>query len=159
MDGLTILIGCIAIAVVFYKHYIRAIDYPDVNKLTKRDIKRLTVYAVGDYIWLPVRRGYTKFKMMGMYYQDIPFHFVGRFNGYAKALTENNYDDYAIAIIVPLYKKEKQIGFVPRGNKELHSYILSQGGKVKAYGYIGSTAFNRDFYGEVCVKFKKELAN
>ncbi len=69
MDGLTILIGCIAIVVVFYKHYIRTIDCLYVNKLKKRDIKRLTVYAVGDYIWLPVKRGYTKFKLMGMYYQ------------------------------------------------------------------------------------------
>ena len=78
---------------------------------------------------------------------------VGKFNGYAIAQIDNEHDQYAIAIY---NDNEQHLGFLPRGNDSLHSYILNDGGKVHAYGYIGCRN-DGEMYGEACVETDKNL--
>lgn len=98
-------------------------------------------------ISLSPRKGYTYFPLVGMFYHLNENNF-GKFNGYAVAETDNQYDDYAVAIYD---ESGYKIGYLPKGNKKTHSYILSQGGEVHAYGYVQIT-FNGMFDGAVCVE-------
>lgn len=110
---------------------------------------------VGDKcIGLSARKGYNKFSIAGAYYRDLPITMVGKFNGYAIAQTENEYDQYAIAI----YNDAGiRLGFLPKGNQNLHSYIINEGEqkRVHAYGYLAW--HGSGMYGEVCVETDKNL--
>lgn len=111
-------------------------------------------YYVSKYrklIGLSARKGYQKFDLMGVYYRDLSLSMVGKFNGYACAETNNEYDPFAIAI----YNDDGvHLGYLPRETKWLHSYILDEGGKVHAYGYL---AYADGMYGETCVEVDKRL--
>lgn len=98
-------------------------------------------------ISLSPRKGYTYFSLVGMYYYLNENNF-GKFNGYAVAETNNQYDKYAITIYD---ESGHKIGHLPKGNKKVHSYIQSQGGQVHAYGYV-QIYFNGTFDGAVCVE-------
>lgn len=102
-------------------------------------------------IGLSARKGYEKFQIAGAYYRNLPVEMVGRFNGYAMAETNNEYDPFAIGIY---NDAGMHLGFLPRGNEKLHSYILDEGGRVHAYGYLG---YNSGMYGETCVETDKNL--
>ena len=101
-------------------------------------------------ISLSPRKGYTYFSLVGMFYYLNENNF-GKFNGYAVAETDNPYDNYAVAIYD---ESGHKIGHLPKGNKKTHSYILSQGGRVHAYGYV-QIFFNGKFDGAVCVETNK----
>lgn len=128
------------------------------SKGTADKLKFLTEdqkYYIGDkYISLYARKGYASFDIVGIYYRNLPLNkIIGRFNGYAIAQTDNSHDLYAIAI----YKDDNtHIGFIPGGNSRLHAYILREGGKVHAYGYIGQNS-DTYFYGATCVESDKSL--
>lgn len=110
-------------------------------------------YYIGNKcIGLSPRKGYEKFSIAGVFYRNLPVSMVGKFNGYAIAETDNRYDPYAIAI----YNDEGiHLGFLKKGNKALHSYIIGENGKVHAYGYL---AWNDSgMYGETCVEVNKNL--
>lgn len=110
-------------------------------------------YYIGNKcIGLSARKGYGKFPIAGAYYRDLPITMVGKFNGYAIAQTDNEYDQYAIAV----YNDAGiHIGFLPRGNKKQHSYIIDEGEdkRVHAYGYLAW--HGSGMYGEVCVETDK----
>lgn len=104
----------------------------------------------GFNVSLSPRKGYGYFGLVGMYY-NLTENNYGRFNGYAVAEVDNVYDDYAIAI----YEESgHKIGHLPKGNKKLYNYILNEGGKVHAYGYVQIT-FDGMFDGAVCVEEDK----
>lgn len=109
-------------------------------------------YYIGrKVIGLSARKGYQKFQIAGAYYRNLPIEMVGKFNGCAMAETNNQYDPLAIAI----YNDDGiHLGYLPKGNKALHSYILAEGGKVHAYGYLG---YDDGMYGETCVEVDKNL--
>lgn len=106
-------------------------------------------YYIGNKcIGLSPRKGYQKYSIAGVCYRNLPITSIGKFNGYAFAETDNEHDPYAIAIYNDAHT---HLGFLPRGNRSLHSYIIKEGKKVHAYGYIGCDS-NDNMYGEVCVE-------
>lgn len=143
----------------------KLITYTDNEKIAKEIINKygkytdheivngIDVYYIGDkVIGLSPRKGYGKCGIVGVHFRNLPITQVGKFNGFALAETENKFDDYAIAI----YNDAKvHLGYLPKNNKELHSYILDNGGKVHAYGYMGCGC-NGSMYGEVCVEINKD---
>lgn len=131
-------------------------DVPRFNdgasKPQTQSSKRYDDYFVGcKCISLSARKGYKSFEIAGVYYRSLPIEMVGRFNGYVVAETDNLHDPYAIAV----YNDARDhLGFLPRGNKAQHDYIIDNGGSVHAYGYLG---YNDGMYGEVCVETDKTL--
>lgn len=121
----------------------------DTRGLTE-DQKYYIGYKV---IGLSARKGYIKTDIVGVYYRHLPLTMLGRFNGYAEAQHNNEYDLYAIAIY---NDNGTHLGFLEGGNKRLHSYITNEGSRVHAYGYIGCT-HGDSMYGQVCVEVNKEL--
>lgn len=69
---------------------------------------------------------------------------LGDFMGYVRALKSNPQDKYAIGV----YVGNKKVGFLPRGNKELHEKLIANGGTAGADGYIakGKSEDGRLFY-------------
>lgn len=126
--------------------------YKKGNETLIQSSKSYDDYYIGyKCISLYSRKGYSHFRIAGVYYRNLPIETVGKFNGYAVAKTDNKYDPYAIEV----YNDARtHVGFLPRGNKSLHAYILNNGGSVHAYGYIG---YNDTMYGEVCVEADKTL--
>lgn len=139
-------------------------DRSNKKEVTKRSIQQMPEinnvltdnqkYYIGDrVIGLTPRKGYEKFPIAGTYYQNLPMTVVGKFNGYAELEPDNEYDKLAIAV----YNDEKvHLGYLPKGNKKLYSYIGDNGGRVHAYGYIGCHD-DGGMYGEVCVETDKGL--
>lgn len=125
---------------------------PQDNVLKKQSVINCNDYYIGQkVISLSARKGYQKFQIAGVYYRNLSVKLIGKFNGYAKAETDNEYDPYAIAIY---NDSDTHLGYLPRGNEKLHSYIMMESGKVHAYGYLG---YNNEMYGEVCVESNKDL--
>ncbi|WP_106831140.1 HIRAN domain-containing protein [Parabacteroides pacaensis] len=119
------------------------------------DSTTVDYYFVGDKcIGLSARKGYSKYRIAGVYYRNLPLSMVGRFNGYAEVELHNKYDSFAIAI----YNDAGiHLGYIPKEyNRKLHSYIMENGGKVHAYGYIACDSRN-SMYGETCVETDKTL--
>lgn len=99
------------------------------------------------------RQGYDIHTLVGMRYRDLAMSDLGKFEGYAEAQEDNEFDDYAVAI----YSHEgTHLGFIPSGNEEAHQYILDNFGTVDAYGYIAYSE-NDGFYGAVCVEYNDDL--
>ena len=140
MDWIIIGIFIIAVLAIFaFKS-----DYGKEKKTileTQKRIKQTEVLSesqrhyIGDKcISLYERKGYELSPIAGAYYQNLSISIVGKFNGYAVAETDNKYDPCAIAV----YSNDRiHLGFLPKGNKKLHTYILKEGGTVHAYGYMG----------------------
>lgn len=74
---------------------------------------------------------------------------IGKFEGYAWAEDDNEHDKYAISI----YGNDKgHVGYIPRGNYDLHERLMSDHRMGDAYGYIAYSE-NDGFYGAVCVEY------
>ena len=99
------------------------------------------------------RSGYERYPIKGLQFRRIKLTDIGCFEGYAKAEKDNKYDDYAIA----LYREDnKHIGYLPASNRQLHQYILENGGCVHCVGCIMAKHTKRNrFYGEVIVECDK----
>ncbi len=99
------------------------------------------------------RQGYSCLRIMGLQHYYARISQIGRFEGYARAEINNEYDAYAIAI----YREDNlQMGYLPAGNSVLHGYILQQGGCVHCEGYIATYKTGR-LFGAVAVESNKEL--
>lgn len=87
-----------------------------------------------------------------MYYRDLSTADVGKFEGFAEAETDNEYDSYAVAIHS---NNGIHLGYIPRENILVHQHILENNGTGKAYGYV---AFSNHggYYGEICILYNKE---
>lgn len=83
------------------------------------------------------------FSIKGINFCGIDDSMLGDFAGTARALKSNPHDPYAIGI----YRGSKRVGFLPKGNKELHDKIMAVGGSVDADGYIAKDKEDgRTFY-------------
>ena len=121
----------------------------EVSRNRAPSIREESYYIGEKVISLYQRKGYEKFPIRGAHYRNLPIEMVGKFNGYAIAQRDNEYDPYAIAIY---NDSGVHLGFIPRGNYHLHQYISEEGGRVHAYGYLQWVDGMR---GEVCVETDK----
>lgn len=117
-------------------------------------------YYVGEKcIGLSARKGYSKIPMVGMMHRNLDRSDLGKFEGWAEAETDNEHDPYAIAI----YREDYiHVGYLPRGNSELHELIESEGGRVHCYGFIACERLDdygepEYYYAAVCVETDKDL--
>lgn len=87
------------------------------------------------------------YSIKGINFCAIDDSMLGDFEGTAKALRSNSHDPYAIGI----YRGNKRVGFLPRGNKELHVRIMANGGSTGVMGYIAKAEENGGtfYYGKV----------
>ncbi len=94
-----------------------------VNRQTRRSASvSMEVNEVPDY----------PYSIKGINYADIDDTFLGDFFGYVRALKSNRHDPYAIGV----YVKNRRVGFLPKGDAQLHARIMALGGSVGADGYI-----------------------
>lgn len=105
-------------------------------------------------LWLSSKKGYTKFKMVGMHYRRLKRSDMGEFNGYAKAEINNSYDRYAVAIY---NNSGNHVGYLSSGNKNIHTLILENGGSLPAYGYISCDSSLSNMTGEVAIRTNTSL--
>ena len=85
-----------------------------------------------------------EYNIKGINYCYIDDSMLGYFIGTAKALRSNPHDPYAIGV----YRGNRRVGFLPRGNRELHAKITVLGGSATLDGYIAKTSDDdgREFY-------------
>lgn len=90
-----------------------------------------------------------EYSIKGINFRDIDDSMLGDFVGTARALKSNSHDAYAIGV----YRGNRRVGFLPRGNKELHAEIIARGGSVRVDGYIAKAEGEADgrtfYYGKV----------
>lgn len=101
------------------------------------------------------RNGYTEYPIVGIRFRGLSLTDIGRFEGYARAEADNKYDDYAISVF---REDHTNLGYIPAGNIQLHSYILNNGGYVHCLGYI-ATRNRKSFYGGVAIESNKHLVS
>lgn len=93
------------------------------NRQTRRSASvSMEVNEVPDY----------PYSIKGINYADIDDTFLGDFFGYVRALKSNRHDPHAIGV----YVKNRRVGFLPKGDAQLHARIMALGGSVGAEGYI-----------------------
>ena len=149
--SLILLVAAIIVGIAIYLYFKKRTKKTSTFQLTVENVDKLAEYGTGRSINLTIKKGYSKYKLIGINYLNLPFHIIGEFSGYAEAETDGGEIYASIAI----YDEEGlQRGFIPKKNYELYSYIVSKGGTVDAYGYLASKEINTDFYGEVCIEFK-----
>lgn len=87
------------------------------------------------------------YSIKGINFCNVDDSMLGDFAGTARALKSNPHDPYAIGI----YRGSKHVGFLPRGNQELHKRITVLGGSVDADGYIAKAKEDGKtfYYGKV----------
>lgn len=68
------------------------------------------------------------FPIKGLFYRDLEDKYIGESDGYVRALVSNEHDSYAIGVFVG----PRRVGFLPRGNYELHTYLMENGGRADA---------------------------
>lgn len=73
-----------------------------------------------------------EYSIKGINFRGIDDTMLGDFEGYVRALKSNQYDSYAIGV----YIGSRKVGYLPRGNKDLHRAIMLKGGTTAANGYI-----------------------
>lgn len=127
------------------------------QKQTKaKELKSADIYYYDTYIKtisLYARKGYKKYPLVGIGYRDLPLSAIGKFEGYAWAEDDNEHDKYAISI----YGNDKgHVGYIPRGNYDLHERLMSDHRMGDAYGYIAYSESD-GFYGAVCVEYNDDL--
>lgn len=94
-----------------------------------------------------VSGGY-KYDIKGINFRDLDDSYLGDFIGTARALKSNQHDPYAIGI----YIGARRVGFLPRGNSQLHAEIMAAGGSVGVEGYIARATDEQGrsfYYGKV----------
>ena len=98
----------------------------------------------------PLQRGIEgEYSIKGINLSGITDKYLGDFDGTAKAITDNEYDPYAVAI----YVGKKRIGWLPAGCVDVHKAIMELGGSIDVYVYIGKAIDEDDghefYYGKV----------
>ena len=100
-------------------------------------------------ISLDKRKDYEPRSIVGMTYRYLSMSDLGKFNGFAQAEDDNEFDDFAVAIY---NDRGKHLGYIPRDDEEMHEYITDNFGSVNAYGYVAYSE-NEGYYGEVCIEY------
>ena len=95
------------------------------------------------------RKDYESRSIVGMTYRYLSMSDLGKFNGFAQAEDDNEFDDFAAAIY---NDRGKHLGYIPRDDEEMHEYITDNFGSVNAYGYVAYSE-NEGYYGEVCIEY------
>ena len=86
-----------------------------------------------------------EYSIKGINKSGITDKYLGSHDGTAKAITDNDYDPYAVAIFVG----KKQVGWLPAGCVDVHKAIMELGGSIDVYVYIGKATDDddgHDFY-------------
>ena len=95
------------------------------------------------------RKGYVSRPLVGMKYRNLSTSDLGKFEGYAWAENDNEFDDYAVSIVSA---KGTRIGYIPRDDYEMHENITGNLGASHAYGYVAYSESD-GYYGEVCIEY------
>lgn len=139
--GVVLSFPSLLVLVIFLSELVHPTNYNSSNN---------TYYTSGyNNIWLEKRKGYNKFTMVGMYYRNLKFSDMGKFEGYAIAERNNMYDTYAVAIYT---NSGKHLGYLPSGNKTIHQLIIDSGKPLPAYGYVSCNSYGSNFTAEVGIK-------
>lgn len=110
---------------------------------TDVDLGPQTIHARAVYTY-PLVGAYYRWKERGIDASDL-----GSFVGIAKAQTDNPYDPYAIAIYaIKPDDSHRHIGFLPRGKKDMHDFILRLGGSFPVVGVLTNAAYDLKSYDE-----------
>ncbi len=90
-----------------------------------------------------------RYSIKGINLSGINDKYLGEHDGTAKAITDNDYDPYAVAIFVG----KKQVGWLPAGCVDVHKEIMELGGSMDVDVYIGKAVDEDDghefYYGKV----------
>lgn len=113
-----------------------------------------TVPKQKDFYCSPIDapEGYYYHEMVGMKYH-VSDDDLGVKEAYALAEENNQYDPYAISIHRDF--TNKTVGYIPRGNEELHRNIKYRGGKAKAIYRI--QRINQKYYAQVYIKVEYKV--
>jgi len=89
------------------------------------------------------------YSIKGINFCGLDDSYLGDFEGTARALKADKYDPFAIGV----YIGSKRVGWLPKGNAELHGHILEAGGSVPCEGWIskGNDGDHSFYYGRVDV--------
>ena len=94
----------------------------------------------------------TTFPIKGINYANLDDSYLGDHDGVIKAVTDNPKDPYAIAVFVG----RKRVGWLPRGNSNLHAELLNIGGKAKVSIVISKSYDDFDdrpfYYGKATIQ-------
>ncbi len=108
----------------------------------------------------PKKKGRTKevelrhgieleYSIKGINMSGINDKYLGHHRGMSKAITDNDYDPYAIAV----YVGKKRVGWFPAGCIDVHAEIMELGGTMTTHVYIGKATDEEDghvfYYGKV----------
>jgi hypothetical protein len=90
-----------------------------------------------------------RYSIKGINRSGIDDSYLGDHDGTAKAITDNDYDPYAVAIFVG----KKQVGWLPAGCVDVHKEIMELGGDMNVHVYIGKAVDEDDghefYFGKV----------
>jgi hypothetical protein len=90
-----------------------------------------------------------EYSIKGINLSGINDKYLGNHDGTAKAITDNDYDPYAVAIFVG----KKQVGWLPAGCVDVHKEIMELGGSMDVDVYIGKAVDEDDghefYFGKV----------
>lgn len=95
---------------------------------------------------------YKIMNINGLNYRGLNDRFIGEFKGYLLAETDNEHDEFAVAV----YNSDNvHLGYTNAGYATFHSYILSVGGKLDIEGIIkkGKDGQKTYYYGKIAVLF------
>lgn len=91
----------------------------------------------------------AEYSIKGINMSGITDKLLGDHDGTAKAVTDNDYDPYAVAI----YVGKKRVGWLPAGCVDVHSAIMKLGGSIDVHVYIGKAVDEDDshefYFGKV----------
>jgi len=121
-----IIIGALVLFMLFFGH-----DEPK-KKGRKKNVK-LQHGIEGEY------------SIKGINKSGITDKYLGHTDGTAEAVTDNDYDPYAVAI----YVGKKRVGWLPAGCIDVHEAIMELGGTIDVHVYIGKATDEengREFY-------------
>ena len=105
-----------------------------------------------DGVDIAERDGYERYEIKGMRFCSLQLRDIGYFEGYAKAETDNKYDEFAISV----YREDcKHIGYLPASNSVLHQYIVENGGYVHCVGVVQARSNRGGYFGKVIVERDK----
>ena len=153
-----IILACIIVAPFYFmfgENSKPAVDTPKPVEYGKADMSDMKLlkggqfyFCEGKMIGVSPRKGYSCFWIKGMRHRFLSLQNIGRFEGFANAEEDNEFDRYAIAI----WREDfTHVGYLPARNRKLYNYIKTNGGYVHCIGYI-ATYVNGAFYGEVAVE-------
>lgn len=85
-----------------------------------------------------------EYSINGINMSGITDKYLGHHDGVSRAITNNDYDPYAIAV----YVGKKRVGWFPAGCIDVHEAIMELGGTMHTHVYIGKATDEdgREFY-------------